>query len=227
MVDVSQICWLILVELLLSVHLRRDLSIGILARIWLILLLLVLIDLEVLVAFSIWRNSVDVDLATRYKCCGVCRDGRSEFWDILLLSLGFLMLTKHFRVRSIRRVDIIEGNSTQTTLILAVIVWIRFMLSAWLKTVQYLLVENFDFLIELRIFGSNLLFVRIDLLELLWEFWQTLNHLLHHNYAEHQPLSIPSEGFNHKLQSDSLQHIIQKSVLDNRSKKLGNLSQIL
>ena len=67
-----------------------------------------------------------------------------------------------------------------------------------------LLIKFIKLLIELRVFLSNFISVSIDFLELFWEVRKALEKLFDHNYTKHEPLTVSSEGFNHKFQSNSL-----------------------
>ena len=88
------------------------------------------------------------------------------------------------------------------------------------------LVQLFQLLVQHGFLLLNLVSICVDFLELLGKVRKALEELFDHDYSEHQPLSISSEGLNHELEGDSLQDIVQQLVLDNRTEKLGNLLEI-
>ena len=62
-----------------------------------------------------------------------------------------------------------------------------------------LFVKFIELLIKLRVFFSNFIPVSINFLELFWEVRKAFEKFFDYNDTKHKPLSISSEGFNHKL----------------------------
>ena len=88
-------------------------------------------------------------------------------------------------------------------------------------------IETAKVLVKLRVLPLHLVSDGINVLELPRELRQALEELLDNNDAKALPLPFSAESFDDKLQSDVLQDAIQKLVLDNCTKKLGNLLQVL
>ena len=75
--------------------------------------------------------------------------------------------------------------------------------------------QLFNFLVELWVLLQDLIPIGIYLLELFWEFRETLEELFDNNDAKHEALAVSAESLDHKLESDTLKDVVQESVLDN------------
>ena len=99
-------------------------------------------------------------------------------------------------------------------------------LSLWLHVNHGLLVQDLYLIEQFRVLLLNLIPVLIYLLKLLWELWQALKELLYNDNSEHQTLAISAERLYDKLKSDTLQDIVEQTILDNCSKQFSNLCEI-
>ena len=80
------------------------------------------------------------------------------------------------------------------------------------------LIELFDFLVELGVLLQDLIPIGIYLLELFWEFRKTFKELFDNNDAKHEALAVSAECLDHKFEGNTLEHIVQESILDNCTK---------
>lgn len=88
-------------------------------------------------------------------------------------------------------------------------------------------IETTKVFVKLRVLPLHLVSDGVNVLELPRELRQALEEFLDNNDAEALPLPFSAEGLDDKLQSDVLQDAIEKLVLDNCTKELGNLLQVL
>ena len=95
-----------------------------------------------------------------------------------------------------------------------------------LKMHHCLFVQVLDLLKQLRVFLLNFFAILVDFLELLWELGETLQKLFHHDYAKHEAFSIPTESLYNELECDSLQHVVEKAILDYGTEEFGNFSEV-
>ena len=99
-------------------------------------------------------------------------------------------------------------------------------LCLWLHVNHGLLVQDLYLIEQFWVLLLNLVPVLINLLKLLRELRKALKELLYHDDTEHQALAISAESLYDKLKSDSLQDIVEQTILDNCSKQFSNLGEV-